>query len=136
MFQIIFFFSVFLLGYGLAIIDGIYKVKKNNSLLKNTTVTYIFFKSLNFKFISKFLNTSSKEERKELLKNFIISQNGIFIVAKKSSRINPQEILFVATSLSVITTLFIPRISSIQQEETQQVIEYNFDRSPTYNLKF
>ena len=136
MFQIIFFFSVFLLGYGLAIIDGIYKVKKNNSLLKNTTVTYIFFKSLNFKFISKFLNTSSKEERKELLKNFIISQNGIFIVAKKSSRINPQEIPFVATSLSVITTLFIPRISSIQQEETQQVIEYNFDRSPTYNLKF
>ncbi|MEG2256322.1 MAG: hypothetical protein RSB17_01485 [Cetobacterium sp.] len=136
MFQITFFFSVFLLGYGLAIIDGIYKVKKNNNLLKNTTVTSIFFKSLNLKFISKFLNTSSKEERKELLKNFIISQNGIFIVTKKSSRINPQEILFVATSLSVITTLFIPRISSIQQEETQQVIEHNFDHSTTYNLKF
>lgn len=123
-----------IVAYIISLISEIYSISKKGSYIPTGLYFGIILKSFSFDFINKLLNTTTKEERKVILKNLVIRESGISIKKNFSTRVHACEILAVVASVTVFSNLSVPRQTCLKKEETQQIVKITPDHT-TYTFK-
>lgn len=134
MVQLLIIFISIIIAYIISLTSGIYSIFKKEHYPINILYINLIIKAFSFKFIHNLLNTSTREERRELLQNLVVSEYGIFIKNNFSVRIRASEVITVVASMTCFLNLTVPRQASLKRNEVQQIVKIPNDTT-TYIFK-
>lgn len=121
-------------AYIISLTSGIHSIFKKEHYPVSGLYINLILKAFSFEFINKLLNTTTRVERRNILRNLVVSEYGIFIEKNFSVRIKATEIFAVVASMTFFSNSTIPRQTSLRKEEVQQIVKIPND-STTHTFK-
>lgn len=125
-----------IIAYIISLISGIYKILKKNQYPFSSLCLNIIFKAFSLRFINNLLNTSTREERVNILDNLVIAEYGISFEKRIYSKIKSTDILaLAATSLTIFSVSNIPKQEILINKEVQEITKIS-NSNATHTFKF
>ena len=122
------------IAYIISLISGIHSIFKKEHYPISWGCVNLLLKAFSFEFINKLLNTTTRVERRNILRNLVVSEYGIFIEKKFFARIKATEIFAVVASMTCFSNLTIPKQTSLKKDEVQQIVKIPCDNT-THTFK-